>query len=75
MGEFAAISSLEVNPSKSSIFCAGVSVGLKERLLECLNLFEGNLPMRYLGVPLISKKLAASDCASLLEKISKRINS
>jgi hypothetical protein len=50
-------------------------MGLKERLLEYLNMIESNLPMRYLGVPLISKKLAASDCASLLEKISRRINS
>ncbi|XP_059458288.1 uncharacterized mitochondrial protein AtMg00310-like [Corylus avellana] len=31
---------------------------------------EGNLPMRYLEVLLISKKLDASDCDSLLNKIS-----
>lgn len=44
-------------------------------MIGCLNINEGNLPVRYLGVPLISKKLVASDCSSLLEKISGRINS
>ncbi|XP_062145875.1 uncharacterized protein LOC133853865 [Alnus glutinosa] len=73
--EFTDISGLKVNHSKSSIFCSGVSVVEKRRLLECLNMPEGSLPARYLGVPLISKKFAASDCASLLEKIFGRINS
>lgn len=33
------------------------------------------LPVPYLGVPLISKKLAATDCAMLIEKITARIDS
>ncbi|KAK3229312.1 hypothetical protein Dsin_001193 [Dipteronia sinensis] len=36
---------------------------------------EGKLPVRYLGVPLISSRLCASDCDTLLEKIIARINS
>lgn len=36
---------------------------------------EGKLPVRYLGVPLISSKLSVADCESLLGKILGRINS
>jgi hypothetical protein len=36
---------------------------------------EGKLPIRYLGVPLISSWLCAVDCDTLLEKITARINS
>jgi hypothetical protein len=44
-------------------------------LLECLGMKEGKLPVRYLGVPLISNKLSSLDCEALLEKISSQINS
>jgi hypothetical protein len=36
---------------------------------------EGSLPIRYLGVPLISKKLSAVDSEVLVEKIAGRITS
>ena len=35
---------------------------------------QGKLPLRYIGVPLISSKLSAKDCKPLIEKID-RINS
>jgi hypothetical protein len=44
-------------------------------LLDCLGMKEGKLPVRYLGVPLISNKLSSLDCEALLEKISSQINS
>jgi hypothetical protein len=36
---------------------------------------EGKLPVRYLGVPLVSSKLSAMDCRVLIEKITSRIGS
>ena len=33
----------------------------------------GSLPVRYLGVPLVTRKLTANDCAPLVEKITARI--
>jgi hypothetical protein len=36
---------------------------------------EGHLPIRYLGVLLISTKLSAADCQVLLEKITSRMES
>lgn len=35
----------------------------------------GQLPVRYLGVPLISQKLRDVDCKCLIEKITARISS
>ncbi|KAL2228620.1 UNVERIFIED_CONTAM: hypothetical protein Sindi_1841700 [Sesamum indicum] len=35
---------------------------------------EGHLPMRYLGLPLISSRLSISDCQPLISKIDARIN-
>jgi hypothetical protein len=36
---------------------------------------EGKLPVRYLGVPLISSRLSYADCRGLLERITRRIDS
>jgi hypothetical protein len=44
-------------------------------LLSELQMGEGNLPVCYLGVPLISSKLSAEDCKVLLDKIAGRIDS
>jgi len=75
LAEFEALSGLEANPSKSSVFLAGVTPTGKQNLFELLHMPERVLPMRYLGVPLISKRLSAVDCDSLISKISSRIDS
>lgn len=36
---------------------------------------QGSLPVRYLGVPLISKRLSHTDCLELTDKVSRRISS
>jgi hypothetical protein len=73
--EFEQISGLKANPSKSSLFCAGVSDEMRALLLEDLQMKEGLLPVRYLGIPLISSKLSAGDCKALVDRITGRINS
>jgi hypothetical protein len=72
---FEQLSGLKANPSKSSIFLAGVNPVLKQDILEMLHMPEGVLPVRYLGVPLISKRLTSVDCESLVAKITARIDS
>lgn len=44
-------------------------------MLACLTMKEGKLPVRYLGVPLISKTLSVADCTMLMKKISGMIYS
>jgi hypothetical protein len=50
-------SSLSPNPDKSSMFLCGVETNTKMQLLGVLSYREGKLPVRYLGVPLITLKL------------------
>jgi hypothetical protein len=69
LAKFEALSGLEANPSKSSVFLAGVTPAAKQNLFELLHMLERVLPMRYLGVLLISKRLSTADCDSLISKI------
>ncbi|GJX43342.1 RNA-directed DNA polymerase, eukaryota, reverse transcriptase zinc-binding domain protein [Tanacetum coccineum] len=50
------------------IFCHGdpCSVKVIKKSIEDF----GNLPMKYLGVPLISKRLGVKDCKSLIDKVN-----
>jgi hypothetical protein len=73
--EFEKLFGLKANPSKSSLFCARISSRMKTILLDELQMEEGKLPVRYLGVPLVSSKLSAMDCRVLIEKITSRIGS
>ncbi|KAK4383613.1 hypothetical protein Sango_2759200, partial [Sesamum angolense] len=47
--------------------------GLRDSLLATLGFQEGLLPLRYLGLPLISAQLSITDCQPLLQKIDSRI--
>lgn len=52
------LSGLSPNPGKSSLFTCGVDNNTKDSLLGVLGFKEGSLPVRYLGVPLISSKFS-----------------
>lgn len=41
----------------------------KQQILGVLGYEEGKLPIRYLGLPLISAKLSKSDCLQVIDKI------
>ncbi|XP_028073921.1 uncharacterized protein LOC114276326 [Camellia sinensis] len=73
--QFRNLSSLTPNPSKSNIFFSGCSRELREDILQIANFAEGSLPVKYLGVPLITTKLKVSDCHVLVERITMRIKS
>jgi hypothetical protein len=66
LAEFEELSGLKANPSKSSIFLASVPVAVKQPILEILHMPEGSLPVRYLGVPLVTKRISSSDCEELI---------
>lgn len=48
---------------------------LAENILFVLNIAQGELPVKFLGVPLISTKLTARDCVPFIQKITLRIRS
>ena len=70
---FSSLSGLTPNKSKCSIFIAGDSVQLKRDIASLLGFPLGSLPIKYLGVPLISSRLKAIDCRALVDRILGRI--
>ncbi|CAA7046646.1 unnamed protein product [Microthlaspi erraticum] len=75
LSQFEKMSGLAVNISKTSLFCSGVSDTTLLDLSNRFSLTPGSLPIRYLGLPLCSKKLSVSDCDPLISKIRMKMNS
>ncbi|XP_020262492.1 uncharacterized protein LOC109838459 [Asparagus officinalis] len=71
--DFGNVSGLEANKEKSSIFFGGVEESVRTAIKDQLCLTEGCFPIRYLGVPLVCKRLSYEDCNSLLNKITSQI--
>ena len=72
--KFFLVSGMRASEAKSHLYCSLICDDLKQQLLNELGLAEGNLPMSYLGVPLISTRLKKFDCHYLIEKLLGRIN-
>ena len=72
---FSRVSGMEVSIEKSHIFLSGVDDTVREEIEELFGFKRGVLPIRYLGVPLISKGLKANDCKVLEDRILKRVKS
>ncbi|XP_077232361.1 uncharacterized protein LOC143869152 [Tasmannia lanceolata] len=66
---------LEANFNKSEIIFAGCNHRLKGHIRRVLQMNEGALPMKYLGLPLTSGRLTNGDCIPLISKIRGRIAS
>jgi hypothetical protein len=75
LDEFENLSGLRANPSNRSLFCGRMSIEVKKDILVFLQMQDGTLPVRHLGVPLITKRLVVADCDILVSKISARIDS
>ncbi|KAL2228524.1 UNVERIFIED_CONTAM: hypothetical protein Sindi_1832100 [Sesamum indicum] len=74
LGRFAEWSGLRLNVQKSHVIISRSAQGWKDQILTIMGFQEGQLPMRYLGLPLLSSRLSISDCQPLLLKIDARIN-
>ena len=68
------MSGLKISMEKSTLFLAGSSVNGHQQIAETFPFEVGSLPVRYLGLPLVTKRLSTTDYLPLLEKIRKRIN-
>ncbi|XP_022008470.1 uncharacterized protein LOC110907832 [Helianthus annuus] len=74
VNEFSGVSGLIPNMHKSEIFFGNVEEGLKSVILNELPFKVGLFPMKYLGIPLSSKRLYQSDCKVLIDKVKNRIS-
>ena len=72
--EFSIYFGLKVNMQKSSIFFGGLFVPEQTAITQILPFTIGKLPIRYLGVSLITKQLSATDCKPLIDKVKIRVN-
>ncbi|GKC16918.1 RNA-directed DNA polymerase, eukaryota, reverse transcriptase zinc-binding domain protein [Tanacetum coccineum] len=63
LDEFSRVSGLYPNLSKSTIVFGNVPNNEKVDMLQILSFKCGKLPMKYLGVPLLAKRLGVKDCA------------
>lgn len=64
---------MEGNQEKSNIFIAGVDEITKQSNIRQTGFTLGTLPIRYLGLPLTSRKWNKMDCKQLVDKITNRI--
>ncbi|GKC03922.1 RNA-directed DNA polymerase, eukaryota, reverse transcriptase zinc-binding domain protein, partial [Tanacetum coccineum] len=72
--EFGRCSGLLPNLQKSTIFFGNVKEEAQEEIMKILPFEKGKLPMKYLGVPLITKRLGIKDYKYLVDKVRKRIS-
>ncbi|GJW01571.1 RNA-directed DNA polymerase, eukaryota, reverse transcriptase zinc-binding domain protein [Tanacetum coccineum] len=71
---FSKISGLVPNMNKSTIFFGNVREGERQRMLKVMPFVVGTLPMKYLGIPLITKNIGISECNQLVERVKQKVN-
>ncbi|GJU26824.1 RNA-directed DNA polymerase, eukaryota, reverse transcriptase zinc-binding domain protein [Tanacetum coccineum] len=73
MEEFSSVLGLNPNIRKSTIFFGNVKGTEKQEILDLLPFKCGRLPVRYLRVPLLDKRLGVKDCKVLIDKVESKI--
>ena len=72
---FAEASGLHIIMEKSTLYLACLNDTEKQDILSQYTLSYRDLPVRYLGLPLLTKQMTAQDYSPLIEKIRARISS
>ncbi|XP_059315648.1 uncharacterized protein LOC132066340 [Lycium ferocissimum] len=72
---FSRASGLQPNLAKSSVYIGGLDSAESQRISHYLGYGLGELPFKYLGVPLTTKKLSILQWQPLIEKVVTRISS
>ncbi|XP_058771889.1 uncharacterized protein LOC131645230 [Vicia villosa] len=71
--EFSRSTGLTVNPTKCKIYCGGMKEEDKQTIEQITGFSRGQLPFRYLGIPLQSRKLSNNHCMVIAERIGDRM--
>nr|GEX52239.1 hypothetical protein [Tanacetum cinerariifolium] len=74
LDEFQCASGLIPSLPKSTSYFCNVLNFTKLAILEILPFEEGRLPVKYLGVPLVSSRLIFRDCKEIIKKVQNRIH-
>lgn len=70
---FSEASGLKSNLANSHVYFGGVPLQDRDAILTVLGYKVGELPFKYLGVTLSTKRLTVKQCQPLIEKITSRI--
>lgn len=73
--EFEQRSGLAVSVQKSSFFSSGLSDAEINEIQVSTGMPHGSLPVRYLGVPLCTKKISLKNCECLIQQVKAKFNS
>ncbi|XP_019248784.1 PREDICTED: uncharacterized protein LOC109228056 [Nicotiana attenuata] len=73
--EFSRASGLKANVAKSSIYFGSVPHEVQLEILQAVGFFKRELPFKYLGIPLSTKRISMTQCQPLVDKILGRITS
>ena len=73
LDRFSAFSGLKANLRKCSVIFGGASPE-KDQILSILQMPEGSLPTRYLGLPLVSTSSTADICKPLVESVRMKLS-
>ncbi|GJX87405.1 hypothetical protein Tco_0339419 [Tanacetum coccineum] len=73
LGEFQQTSGLVLSIPKSMDYFYNVRNHVKHSILNFMPFIEGELPVKYLGVPFISSRLLNKDCKILVARVKNRI--
>ncbi|GJV65741.1 RNA-directed DNA polymerase, eukaryota, reverse transcriptase zinc-binding domain protein [Tanacetum coccineum] len=74
LDEFSGFSGLLPNMQKSTLLFGGLSSAEQQNILNIISFSVGKLPVRYLGVPLITKQISINDFNPLVNKVKAKIN-
>ncbi|GJZ25315.1 RNA-directed DNA polymerase, eukaryota, reverse transcriptase zinc-binding domain protein [Tanacetum coccineum] len=72
--EFGECSSLLPNFNKSTIFFGSKKDEIQEEIMKVMPFEKGKLHMKYIGVPLITKRLGIENCKCLVDRVRDRIS-
>lgn len=72
--DFERDSGLGINREKTALFLDGGNLLTNQDMADRLGLQQGSFPVRYLGVPLTSRKLTKQDYQPLIDRVLSRFN-
>ncbi|GAV61905.1 hypothetical protein CFOL_v3_05430 [Cephalotus follicularis] len=75
LDKFREASGLTVNAQKSLVFFFNTNQCIRRNILRKVHFHEGTLPVTYLGLPLITKRLSNVNCSPLVERMLAKANS
>ena len=74
LNKFSAVSGLHPNLGECTMFCGSLDDETINAISNIMPFKKGKLPVRYLGVPLVTKKIGVADCKQLVDRVQNKLN-